>query len=143
MSRDAVMQQRFRTAQCFQFEITLEFDKNDKKIQANPHAEDWINAIPQHFETGLAHLTDMKCFLQDRLGRIHDDVGNVIFFQEDSYDSFDGSRSEEEGDLRYPDRQFRETYPEREVEHITFMLKRLFTVLEALLASVSKYEDIL
>ena len=47
MSRDAVMQQRFRTEHCFQFEITLEFDKGEKKkISANPHAEDWINAIP-------------------------------------------------------------------------------------------------
>ena len=83
----------------------------------------------------------MKCFLQDRLGRIHDKVGNVIFFREDGHErSFEASFSD---DQEFPDRGFRETYPEREVEHITFMLKRLFRVLEALLEAVAQYEDIL
>ena len=82
----------------------------------------------------------MKCFLQDRLGRIHEKVGNVIFFREDGPELFDASYSD---DQEFPDRGFRETYPEREVEHITFMLKRLFRVLEALLEAVAQYEDIL
>ena len=38
---------------CFQFDITLEFDKDKKEIKANPHAVDWIHAIPEHFETSL------------------------------------------------------------------------------------------
>ena len=46
MSRNAVMQTRFREAQCFQFDITLEYDKDKRDIKANPMAEEWINAIP-------------------------------------------------------------------------------------------------
>ena len=79
LSRDAVMQTRFRDKNCFQFDITLEFDKDKKEIKANPMAEDWINAIPQHFEASLKNLTEVKCFLHERLGRIHSDVGHVIF----------------------------------------------------------------
>ena len=122
MSRDAVMQTRFRTAQCFQFDITLEFDKDRKEIKANPHAEDWINAIPDHFETSLQSLKDVKCFLHDRLGQIHLDCGHVVF----------------QTDPEYP-----EEYPEREVLHITFLLQRLFRVLEALLTTANEYAPIL
>ena len=46
MSRDAVMQTRFHEKQCFQFDITLKYDKDKKMIKASPHAEDWINALP-------------------------------------------------------------------------------------------------
>ena len=46
MSRDAVMQTRFSEKQCFQFDITLKYDKDKKMIKASPHAEDWINALP-------------------------------------------------------------------------------------------------
>ena len=108
MSRDAVMQTRFRETQCFQFDITLDFDKDKKEIKANPHAEDWINAIPEHFETSLSNLTEVKCFLHERLGKINPDVGHVVF-QTDS--------------------DCPEEYPEREVLHITFLLQRLFKVL--------------
>ena len=122
LSRDAVMQTRFRDKNCFQFDITLEYDKDKKEIKANPMAEDWINAIPQHFEASLKNLTEVKCFLHERLGRIHPDVGHVIF-QTDS--------------------AFAEEYPEREVLHITFLLQRLFKVLDSLLASSNEYSLIL
>lgn len=112
MSRDAVMQTRFHETQCFQFDITLEFDKDKKEIKANPHAVDWIHAIPEHFETSLQNLTDVKCFLHERLGKIHPEVGHVVFQTEEDF----------------PDE-----YPEREVQHINFLLQRLFKVLEALL----------
>ena len=122
MTRDAVMQTRFRQTQCFQFDITLEFDKDKKEIKANPHAEDWINAIPEHFETSLTSLTEVKCFLHDRLGRINPSCGHVVFQTETDYP---------------------EEYPEREVLHITFLLQRLFKVLEALLESSNLYSHIL
>ena len=54
MARDAVMQTRFEEMKCFQFDITLEYDKDKKAIKANPNAENWINAIPQHFELALS-----------------------------------------------------------------------------------------
>jgi len=85
-------------------------------------AEDWINAIPQHFETSLKSLTDVRCFLQERLGRIHKHVGHVVFST---------------------DPEFPEEYPEREVLHITFLLQRLFKVLDALLESSSEFANIL
>ena len=56
LSRDAVMQTRFRDVDCFQFDITLEYDKDKKEIRSRPKAEDWINAIPQHFESALESL---------------------------------------------------------------------------------------
>ena len=73
------MQTRFRETHCFQFDITLEYDKDKKEIKANPMAEDWCNAIPQHFEASLRSLTNVKCFLHDRLGRVHEDVGHIVF----------------------------------------------------------------
>ena len=63
MSRDAVLQTRFREAQCFQFDITIDYDKDTKEIKASPMAADWINAIPQHFEVSLKQLTQIKSFL--------------------------------------------------------------------------------
>lgn len=124
MSRDAVMQTRFETQQCFQFDITLEYNRDEKEIIANPHAEDWINAIPAHFEGALKGLTNLECFLQDhdKLGKIHPNCGHVVFST----------------DPNYP-----EEYPEREVLHITFLLQRLFKVLEAVLAASNEYSHIL
>ena len=93
-------------------------------IKASPHAEDWINAIPQHFEVSLRNLTSVKCFLDDRLGKIHPDinVGHVLF---------------------QTDPDCKEEYPEREVERITYILQRLFKVLEALLKTSNEYSHIL
>lgn len=124
MSRDAVMQTRFEANMCFQFDITLEYNRDEKLIMANPHAEDWINAIPAHFEGALKGLTNLECFLydHDKLGRIHPHCGHVVFST----------------DPNYP-----EEYPEREVLHITFLLQRLFKVLEAVLDASNEYSHIL
>ena len=64
----------------------------------------------------------MKCFLSDRLGAIHPEVGHVVF----------------QTDPEYP-----ELYPEREVAHIQSLLKMLFKVLHALVDSTKEYSDIL
>ena len=85
LSRDAVMQTRFREKNCFQFDITIEYDKEKKEIRAKPKAEDWINAIPQHFEAALQQLTNVKCFLSDKLGAIHPEAGHVVFQTDPEY----------------------------------------------------------
>ncbi len=66
----------------------------------------------------------MECFLHDndKLGRIHPHCGHVVF----------------QTDPAYP-----EEYPEREVLHITFLLQRLFKVLEAALEASNEFSYIL
>ena len=125
MSRDAVMQTRFRTTQCFQYDITIEYDKDKKAIKANPHAEDWINAIPQHFEASLRSLSEVKCFLSDRLQKLHEEenVGHVVF--------------------QLYDEEHMEEYPEVEVARISSHLQQLFKVLQSLLDVSNEYAPIL
>jgi len=66
----------------------------------------------------------LDCFLQDqdKLGKIHPHCGHVVF----------------QTDPAYP-----EEYPKREVLHITFLLQRLFKVLEAVLEAANVYSHIL
>lgn len=123
LSRDAVMQTHFARNQCFQFEITLEYDKHKKEIKASPMAEDWFNDIPKHFETALEELKDEQCFLLERYGKIHSHSGHVVF-QSDS------------------DSQ-QEQYPQCEINRIKFLLQRLFKVLESLLLCSKEYTEIL
>lgn len=93
-------------------------------IKANPHAEDWINAIPQHFEQSLRSLASVKCFLHEKLGMIHSSgVGHVLFQTDDD--------------------ESREDYPEQQIENITQLLQRLFKVLESLLECANEYSHIL
>jgi len=58
----------------------------------------------------------------DKLGRIHPHCGHAVF----------------QTDPAYP-----EEFPEREVLHITFLLQRLFKVLEAALEAANEYSYIL
>ena len=54
-------------------------------------------------------MTEITCFMHEKLGQIHPDVGSVVFL---------------EGD----------TYPEQQMESITFLLQQLMKVPLALAA---------
>lgn len=63
-------------------------------------------------------MTEITCFMQEKLGKIHPNVDSVVFL---------------EGD----------TYPEQQMESITFLLQQLMKVPLALAAEAGNYSHVM
>ena len=110
------MQTRILAAECFQLDITLKYSK--EKMVLDPPAQQWVTEQTSQLERALSEMTEITCFMHEKLGQIHPDVGSVVFL---------------EGD----------TYPEQQMESITFLLQQLMKVPLALAAEAGNYSHIM
>ena len=51
----------------------------------DPPTQQWVTDQTTQLEKALTEMTNIACFMDEKLGKIHPNVGSVVFLEGDTY----------------------------------------------------------